>query len=51
MSERDISAARRGQKVGGPTPDDRRGVGSRPALLEGRASDCYRPNQQVIIEF
>ena len=51
MKERDISAAWRAQKLGVPTPDDQRGVGSRPALLEGRASDCYHPNQQVIIEF
>src|SRR5215471_20362089 len=50
MSERDISPGR-AQKLWVSTPEDRRKVRSRPALLEGRASDCYHSNQQVIIEF
>jgi hypothetical protein len=50
MSERDISPVR-AQKLWVSTPEDRRKVRSRPALLEGRASDYYHWNHQVIIEY
>jgi hypothetical protein len=50
MSERDISPGRT-QNLWVSTPEDRRKVGSRPALLEGRASDSYHSNQQVIFVF
>ena len=48
MSERDYLSA---QKLWVSTPEDRRKVRSRPALLERRASNSYQSNQQVIIEF
>ena len=51
MSERDSCRAARPKAVG-PDPGRTEGrLRSRPALLEGRASDSYHPNQQVIIEF